>query len=137
MAAGLFGGAGDRPRSASVRSIVFIGVAVLGPVLARPDQPGARCAAAHACGACPAPSPGRTPCGTRSAPSATAAALMIGVALVGFITILAASTKASIDETIDENFHGDLVVDSEAGMGTGGLSPTWPPSCRSSPSSTR
>jgi putative ABC transport system permease protein len=54
--------------------------------------------------------------------SATAAALMIGVALVGFITILASSTKASIDDTMAESFNGDLVVTAGA-AGMGGLSP--------------
>jgi putative ABC transport system permease protein len=48
---------------------------------------------------------------------------MIGVALVGFITILASSTKASIDASIDKTFTGDFVVDSGT-FDTGGLSPT-------------
>jgi putative ABC transport system permease protein len=54
--------------------------------------------------------------------SATAAALMIGVALVGFITILASSTKASIGSSIDKTLEADLVV-SGGGFGPGGLSP--------------
>ena len=54
--------------------------------------------------------------------SATAAALMIGVALVGFITILASSVKASIGDTVDHAFTGDLVIDSGLWSG-GGLSP--------------
>jgi putative ABC transport system permease protein len=54
--------------------------------------------------------------------SATAAALMIGVALVGFITILASSTKASIDDAVDDAFTGDIAVDSGT-FGFGGLSP--------------
>ena len=37
--------------------------------------------------------------------SATAAALMIGVALVGFITILASSTKASVADSVDQLVH--------------------------------
>ena len=37
---------------------------------------------------------------------------MIGVALVGFITILAASTKASVREAVDRSFRADYVVDS-------------------------
>jgi putative ABC transport system permease protein len=47
---------------------------------------------------------------------------MIGVALVSAITIMASSTKASIDEVVDRTFHGDLVVDSGA-FDAGGLSP--------------
>ncbi|MCZ7528593.1 MAG: FtsX-like permease family protein [Acidimicrobiia bacterium] len=44
--------------------------------------------------------------------AATASALMVGVALVGFITIFAASTKDSIAVAIDESFRADYVVDS-------------------------
>ena len=42
----------------------------------------------------------------------TASALMIGVALVGFITVVAGSTKSSIDARVDRAFGADLVVDS-------------------------
>jgi putative ABC transport system permease protein len=55
--------------------------------------------------------------------AASASALMIGVGLVGFITIFVASTKASIDEGIDRAFAGDLVVDSGASI-DGGLDPS-------------
>jgi putative ABC transport system permease protein len=44
--------------------------------------------------------------------SATASALMIGIALVGFITIFAASTKASVAAFVDHSFRADYVVDS-------------------------
>ena len=54
--------------------------------------------------------------------AATASALMIGVGLVGFITILAASTRTSIDETIDRAFTGDFTVDGGT-FGFGGLDP--------------
>ena len=66
MAAGLFGGGGPA-RSGLGALVVFLGVAVLGPVLARPIS---RLLGAPwpACGACRARSPGRTPCGTPSAP---------------------------------------------------------------------
>ena len=40
----------------------------------------------------------------------TATALVIGVALVGFITIFAASAKASIAHAIDSQFNTDFVV---------------------------
>jgi putative ABC transport system permease protein len=46
--------------------------------------------------------PGRT--------AVTAAALMIGVALVSFVSILAAGLKASIDTDINSSFAGNLVV---------------------------
>ena len=119
---GLFGGARRSRSSASARALVFVGVAVLGPVLARPLSRVLGCAAAPPARACPARSPGRTPCATPSAPSATAAALMIGVALVGFITILASSTKASIGDSRRQPFTGDLVIDSGTFAG-GGLDP--------------
>ncbi len=54
--------------------------------------------------------------------AATASALMIGVGLVTFITIFAASTKASFSNTVDKAFTGDLVATSGQG-GTGGVSP--------------
>jgi putative ABC transport system permease protein len=54
--------------------------------------------------------------------SATASALMIGVALVGFITILASSTKASISGTLSKSLLADYVVASGS-FGNGGLSP--------------
>ena len=47
---------------------------------------------------------------------------MIGVGLVGFITIVAASASTSIRGTVDKGFLGDLVVQSNAGIG-GGLPP--------------
>jgi putative ABC transport system permease protein len=53
--------------------------------------------------------------------AATASALTIGVALVGFITILAASTKDSIGTAVDESFRADYVVESGSftqGFGT-------------------
>lgn len=56
--------------------------------------------------------------------SATAAALMIGVALVGFITIFAASLEASIFDAIDEQFQADFIVTGgTGGFGGVGLSP--------------
>ena len=54
--------------------------------------------------------------------AASASALMIGVALVGFITIFVSSAKSSIDAVIDRNFTGDLVLDSGAGI-NGGIDP--------------
>ncbi len=48
--------------------------------------------------------------------AATASALMIGVGLVTFITILAASTKTSIDAAIDRGFTGDFIITGGGGM---------------------
>jgi putative ABC transport system permease protein len=54
--------------------------------------------------------------------SATASALMIGVALVGFITILTSSFKAAISDTLSESLKADYVVASGS-FGNAGLSP--------------
>ena len=100
---------------------VFLGVAMLGPVLARPvgrilGWPIARTRAVS--GTLARDNATRNPKRT----AATASALMIGVALVGFITIFAQSAKDSINASIADHYRGDLVVDSQAGYGAG-LSP--------------
>jgi putative ABC transport system permease protein len=99
----------------------IVGVFVLGPVIARPavaalgwplpllSGMAGRLARENA-----TRNPKRT--------SATASALMIGVALVGFITILAASTKASVEASVDRSMRADYVIDSGA-WGEGGFSP--------------
>jgi putative ABC transport system permease protein len=56
--------------------------------------------------------------------AATASALMIGVGLVAFITIFAASAKASFGTVIDRAFTGDFVITSPAGLASGGLDPS-------------
>lgn len=55
--------------------------------------------------------------------AASASALMIGVGLVGFITIFVSSTKASQDQAIDQSFTGDIVVTSGGGT-MGGVDPS-------------
>ena len=121
LLAGLFGSGSKTAKVGAGATVIFFGVATLGPVLARP--------AGRLLGA-PLPRlrgvPGtlarenalRNPKRT----AATAAALMIGVGLVVFITIFAASAKTSINDSIDKAFTGDFVVDSGA-FGFGGLSP--------------
>jgi putative ABC transport system permease protein len=52
--------------------------------------------------------PGRT--------AITAAALMIGLALVAFVTIFAAGAKDSIASAVDDTFQGDLVVQNSDGF---------------------
>src|SRR3954453_21351797 len=47
--------------------------------------------------------------------AATAAALMIGLALVSFVTVFAAGLKASIADAIDENFQGELEIQNSNG----------------------
>jgi putative ABC transport system permease protein len=46
----------------------------------------------------------------------TAAALMIGLALVTFVTVLAAGLRASINDNVDKNFAGDLVLTNQDGF---------------------
>jgi putative ABC transport system permease protein len=52
--------------------------------------------------------PGRT--------ATTAAALMIGLALVVFVTIFAEGLKASVSKTIDESFRGEIVLQNSDGF---------------------
>ncbi len=47
--------------------------------------------------------------------AATASALIIGVALVGFITVFAASAKRSVTAVVERGFTGDFVIQSSAG----------------------
>ena len=122
--AGLFGGAGIQFVGLGAL-IVFIGVFVLGPLIARPlsdaiGWPAARLRGIT--GALARDNAARNPKRT----SATAAALMIGVALVGFITIFASSAKASINAQVDRAFKADYVISTGAGFGGGfgGFSPT-------------
>jgi putative ABC transport system permease protein len=118
---GLFGDAGAGAVGLGA-VLVFFGVAGLGPVFARPvagligaPLPRLRGMAGTLARENSMRNPKRT--------ASTAAALMIGVGLVAFITIFAASAKQSIDESIDRAFTGDFVVDSGS-FGFGGLSPT-------------
>jgi putative ABC transport system permease protein len=46
----------------------------------------------------------------------TAAALMVGLALVTFVTVFAAGLKSSVAQTIDENFAGGLVIQNTDGF---------------------
>ncbi len=46
----------------------------------------------------------------------TAAALMIGLALVAFVTVFAAGLKSSVAQVVDENFTGGLIVQNSDGF---------------------
>lgn len=102
-------------------TVVFIAVVVLGPILAVPivSLIGAPLARAKGMtGSLARQNALRNPKRTAS----TAAALLIGVALVGAISIIAASARASLDQQLDESFNGDFVV-AAAGFTSGGVSP--------------
>jgi putative ABC transport system permease protein len=91
--------------------VTFLGVAVLGPVIAGPvsqviGAPVARFRGVT--GRLARENATRNPKRTAS----TAAALMIGVGLMAFFSIFAASATASVNHTIDSQFHGDFFVDS-------------------------
>jgi putative ABC transport system permease protein len=118
IALGLSGGA--LPPVALGALFVFVGVAVFGPVIARPftkllgaPLPRLRGMAGTVARENAARNPRRS--------AATASALMIGVGLVVFITVFAASTKASINASVDNSVRADWIVETAWGMG--GLSP--------------
>jgi putative ABC transport system permease protein len=99
---------------------VFIGIAVLGPVIAKPfariagaPLPKVRGTAGRLARENATRNPRRT--------AATASALMIGLALVAFITTFAASGRESVATTIDTAMKSEWIVDTQYGMG--GLSP--------------
>jgi putative ABC transport system permease protein len=100
---------------------VVIGVVLLGPVAARPASgvlgaPLARLRGMS--GRMARRNAMRNPRRTAS----TASALMVGVAVVAMFTVVAASLKAYIDQTVEEAFDGDLVIVSD-NFSTVGLSP--------------
>ena len=104
--------------------LLIVGAIVLGPVVTEPTVrflagglPRLKGVTGRLATENAARSPKRT--------SATASALMIGVALVGFITIFAASARASVRDEVERGFVGDLIVQGEA---TGfGPPPGFPP----------
>jgi putative ABC transport system permease protein len=115
-------------------AVAFVATIVLGPVLARPlsrvlgapmpyiSRVTGRLARDNAMR-----SPRRT--------AATASALMIGVGLVGFIAVIAASFQASIAHAVDTTIGADLVVNPQGGGGGpgNGLSPALADELAASP----
>jgi putative ABC transport system permease protein len=68
--------------------------------------------------------------------SATAAALMIGVALVALITVFGASASASVGSAIDKSMKADYIVTTE-GFGNGTLPTTLAPQLAKTPGVTQ
>src|SRR5918994_1007670 len=122
MLYGLFGDPGSALAIVGLGVLlVFFGVSVLGRTVALPlsriiglPLPHLRGISGHLARENAMRNPKRT--------AITASALMIGVGLVTFITIFAASTKASFSNTVDEAFTGDFIVTSGQ-FGIGGISP--------------
>jgi putative ABC transport system permease protein len=110
LLAGLFQNEGNRlVNVASGAVIVFFGVAILSPLIARPlarliGWPFAK--AFKLPGSLARENAMRNPRRTAS----TAAALMIGLALVTFVSIFAASIKASTTETLDRTIAADYIL---------------------------
>ena len=101
---------------------LFLAVSVLGPVLARPvaavlGTPIAKLRGTA--GVIAQQNAIRNPKRT----ARTAASLMIGVALVSFLSIFATSVKSSGAGAFRDDYHGTVVVDSGAIDSTGGFSP--------------
>jgi len=121
LLSGLFGGGGSAATKVGGGAlVVFFGVNVLGPVIARPAArwigsplPRLRGISGRLARENAMRNPKRT--------ASTAAALMIGVGLVGFVTIFAASAKASIGHVIDNSMKADYIVNT-SGF-NGGLPP--------------
>jgi putative ABC transport system permease protein len=110
LLAGLFRSEGNRLMNVAAGAlVVFFGVAILSPLIARPLARAIGWPFAKAFGL-----PGnlarqnamRNPRRTAS----TAAALMIGLALVAFVSVFAASIKASTSKILDESVSADYIL---------------------------
>jgi putative ABC transport system permease protein len=106
---------GANARSAAIVGagvgLAFIGLLLLGPVLARPFSRGIGAPVRRVRGVTgdlAKENAGRNPKRT----AATAQALMIGVLIVSFFLVVNASLRASIDAFLDDSFTGDFVIDS-------------------------
>jgi putative ABC transport system permease protein len=119
MLVGLFGGIDDSGSAAGLlgggAAVILFGVSLFSPRLVRPlasvtGRPlerlrgiTGRLARENAMR-----KPGRT--------ATTAAALMIGLALVVFVTVFAAGINSSVAKTIDESFRGEIVLQNSDGF---------------------
>lgn len=99
----------------------FVGVSILGPVLARPVATlfGLPLRMRGLSGELATRNALRNPKRT----ARTASSLMIGVALVGFITVFAASAKTSLAGSLESEFTGTHIVEAGATDNSSGLSP--------------
>ena len=119
VAYGLFGGGEGSGAAATLGGgsvAIFLGVALFSPQLVRPiayvvGAPLQRLAGVS--GRLARENATRNPART----AVTAAALMVGVALVVFVSIFAAGLQGSIDRAVDRSFAGDLTIGAKNGFG--------------------
>ncbi len=136
VVSGLFGNSNNGlPAVGFGAFIIFIGVAVLGPFIARPISavlgwPIQKMKGIT--GLLAEENAKRNPKRT----SSTAAALMIGVALVVLITVFGASARASVRSAIDKSMKADYIVTTE-GFGPGTLPQTVEPALEKTPGVTQ
>jgi putative ABC transport system permease protein len=121
LASAVFGSGDVLIQAGLGAAVLLAGVIVLGPIAARPMSailgsplPRLRGVTGELARQNAMRNPRRT--------SGTAAALMVGVAIVTLFTVVASSIKASIDEEVSRSFGGDLVV-ATAGFSGSGLDP--------------
>ena len=123
LGAGLFGHAGNRVALVGAgTAAVFVGIAILGPFVARTvcRLIGAPLAMHSTAGKLGQQNAMRNPSRTAS----TAAALMVGVTLVSLMSVLAASIRSSVDSIIDTAVKADFVLSNGAiAGGSSGFSP--------------
>jgi putative ABC transport system permease protein len=123
------GTTGEAPAATGLGALaILVGVVALGPVAAgfAAAVLGAPLAGRGISGALARRNAARNPRRTAS----TAVSLMIGVAVISLFTVVAASFKQSIDDAVDKQFAGDLVI---VGEGRGGLSTDLAPAVAALP----
>ncbi len=115
---------GEVPRSGYLLGVgtlaVLLGVSAASPVIARPLLLGARWLFSRTHGAV-GQLAGQNSLRNPRRTTATASALMIGLALCTTMAMVGSSAKASVDRAVADNFVGDLVVSNVFGIG---FSPT-------------
>jgi putative ABC transport system permease protein len=120
LLAGLFGGA-DGGAAAGLMGggavVIILGVSLFSPRLVRPlasiaGKPLEMIRIRRLTGRLARENTQRNPART----AVTAAALMIGLAVVTFVTVFAAGIKSSIATAVDESFQGELVIQNSDGF---------------------